>query len=107
MSGSSTGYAGKPARWGAAGAAETPAGRLRRKFPTFNDLQRRAKWRVARFAYDFVAGGVGDGAPNVAHNRAAMDAVRIVPRYALDVSKVSTSTRLFGKEYAVPVGVAP
>lgn len=107
MSGSSTGNAGKPVGWGAAGASETPAGKLRRQFPTFNDLQRRAQWRVARFAYDFVAGGVGDGAPNVAHNRAAMDAVRIVPRYALDLSSVATGTRLFGRDYAAPVGVAP
>ncbi|MDN3567610.1 alpha-hydroxy acid oxidase [Paeniroseomonas aquatica] len=88
-------------------APETPAAALRRRFPTFADLQRRAKWRVARFAYDFVAGGVGDGAPNVAHNRAAMDAVRIVPRYALDVSAVSIRTSLFGRDYAAPVGVAP
>src|SRR4051812_3748712 len=106
MSGSSTGNTGTPTGWGA-GATETPAGRLRRRFPTFNDLQRRAKWRVARFAYDFVAGGVGDGAPNVAHNRAAMDAVRIVPRYALDLSAVSIETQLFGRSYAAPVGVAP
>jgi L-lactate dehydrogenase (cytochrome) len=88
-------------------AAETPAAALRRRFPTFNDLQRRARWRIARFAYDFVAGGVGDGAPNVEHNRAAMDAVRIVPRYALDISAVSTRTSLFGREYNAPVGVAP
>lgn len=107
MSGSGTGDTGRPAGWGAAGAAETPAGQLRRKFPTFNDLQRRAKWRVARFAYDFVAGGVGDGAPNVAHNRAAMDAVRIVPRYAVDLSGVTIATTLFGRDYAAPVGVAP
>ncbi|WP_135466335.1 alpha-hydroxy acid oxidase [Crenalkalicoccus roseus] len=93
--------------WGAMGAAETPAGRLRRRFPTYGDLDRRARRRIARFAYDFVAGGVGDGAPNVAHNRAAMDAVRIVPRYARDVSAVSTATRLFGRDYAMPLGVAP
>jgi L-lactate dehydrogenase (cytochrome) len=93
--------------WGAMGAAETPAGRLRRRFPSYGDVQRRAKWRTSRFAYDFVAGGVGEGAPNVAHNRAAMDAVRIVPRYALDVSQISTATRLFGRDYAAPVGVAP
>ena len=80
---------------------------MRRRFPAFGDLQRHAKLRVARFAYDFVEGGVGDGAPNVAHNRAAMDAVRIVPRYALDVSQVSTATSLFGRDYAMPVGVAP
>jgi L-lactate dehydrogenase (cytochrome) len=75
--------------------------------PTFNDLQRRSKWRVARFAHDYVSGGVGDGAPNVVHNRAAMDAVRIVPRYAIDLSQVSIATTLFGREYAAPVGVAP
>ena len=75
--------------------------------PGFGDLQRRAKWRVARFAYDFVTGGVGDGAPNVAHNRAAMDAVRIVPRYAVDLSGVNTATSIFGRDYAAPVGVAP
>lgn len=103
MSGTRNGSGG----WGAMGAAETPAGRLRRRFPTYNDLERRARRRIARFAYDFVAGGVGDGAPNVAHNRAAMDAVRIVPRYAVDVSRVSIATRLFGRDYALPVGVAP
>ncbi|MCO6418755.1 alpha-hydroxy-acid oxidizing protein [Siccirubricoccus sp. KC 17139] len=92
--------------WGA-GAEESPAAALRRRFPSFNDLQRRARRRVSRFAYDFVAGGVGDGAPNVAHNRAAMDAVRILPRYALDLSQVSTETEIFGRRYAAPVGVAP
>ncbi len=93
--------------WGAMGASGSVAGELRRRLPTFEDADRRARWRVARFAYDFVAGGVGQGAPNVAHNRAAMDAIRIVPRYALDVAQVSTAVRLFGRDYAMPVGVAP
>lgn len=108
MSGSRAagGGSGQGGGWGQ-GGGESPAAVLRRRYPTYNDLQRRAAWRIARFAYDFVAGGVGDGAPNVAHNRAAMDAVRIVPRYALDVSAVSTATTLFGRDYAVPVGVAP
>lgn len=102
-----SGSQGKAGGWGAMGAADTPQAELRRRYPTYGDLQRRAKWRIARFAYDFVAGGVGDGAPNVAHNREAMDAVRIVPRYALDVSAVATTTTLFGRDYAAPVGVAP
>jgi L-lactate dehydrogenase (cytochrome) len=93
--------------WGAMGADGSIAGELRRRFPTYNDLDRAARGRIARFAYDFVAGGVGDGAPNHLHNRAAMDAVRIVPRYALDVSAVATTTTLFGRDYAAPVGVAP
>ncbi|MBX9701832.1 MAG: alpha-hydroxy-acid oxidizing protein [Acetobacteraceae bacterium] len=102
-----SGSQGASGGWGAMGSADTPQADLRRRFPTYNDLRRRAKWRIARFAYDFVDGGVGEGAPNVAHNRAAMDAVRIVPRYALDVSAVATKTTLFGREYAAPVGVAP
>ncbi len=106
MSGSGTGDTGKPQGWGA-GATETPAARLRRGFPTYRALQDRARLRVARFAYDFVAGGVGDGAPNVAHNRAAMDAVRIVPRYGIDVARVDTGVSLFGRDYTMPVGVAP
>ena len=43
MSGSQN--AGQGAGWGA-GAGETLAADLRRKFPTYNDLQRRAKWRI-------------------------------------------------------------
>ncbi|HYZ33228.1 MAG TPA: alpha-hydroxy acid oxidase [Crenalkalicoccus sp.] len=88
-------------------AGETEAARHRRRFPTYEDAERSARLRVARFAYDFVAGGVGHNAPNVAHNRAAMDAVRILPRYARDLSRVETGTRLFGRDYAMPVGVAP
>ena len=106
MSGSGNGGTRPQMGWGAAGP-ETPAARRRRKLPTFNDLERRAKWRIARFAHDFVSGGVGDGAPNVAHNRAAMDAVRIVPRYAVDLTGVQIKTRLFGRDYNAPVGVAP
>jgi L-lactate dehydrogenase (cytochrome) len=36
-----------------------------------------------------------------------MDAVRIVPRYGVDVDQVSTGVTLFGRPYAMPVGVAP
>jgi L-lactate dehydrogenase (cytochrome) len=106
MSGNGTGGPKPQMGWGAAGP-ETPAARRRRKMPTYNDLEKTSKWRVARFAHDFVTGGVGDGAPNVVHNRAAMDAVRIVPRYAIDLTGVKTATRIFGRDYAAPVGVAP
>ncbi|GGG44574.1 lactate dehydrogenase [Caldovatus sediminis] len=103
----SGGTAARAAQGWGIGQGETEAARLRRRFPTYRALQQRTRRRVPRFAYDFVAGGVGDGAPNVAHNRAAMDAVRIVPRYGMDVSRVETGVRLFGRDYAMPVGVAP
>jgi (S)-mandelate dehydrogenase len=106
MSGSSAGGAGTPRGWGS-GGTDTPAARRRRRFPTVQDAERHARLRIARFAYDFAAGGVGQEAAGVAQNRAAMDAVRIVPRYALDLTEVRTETELFGLRYAMPVGVAP
>ena len=36
------------------------ASRLRRRFPTIDDLRRRARRRVPRFAFDFVDGGAND-----------------------------------------------
>jgi (S)-mandelate dehydrogenase len=81
--------------------------RLRRLYPHYGVKQAAAKRRVPRFAYDYAANGVGYGSPNVAHNRSTMDAVRIVPRYGLDVSRIDTRVSLFGDEYAMPVGVSP
>ncbi|WP_421990500.1 alpha-hydroxy acid oxidase [Roseococcus sp.] len=81
--------------------------RLRRLFPHYDAMQAQARRRAPRFAYDYAANGVGAGSPNVAHNRAAMDAVRIVPRYGLDVSEIDTRVSLFGQDYAMPLGVSP
>ena len=81
--------------------------RLRRLYPHFGAMQARAKRRVPRFAYDYAANGVGEGSPNVGHSRHAMDAVRILPRYGVDVSRIDTRTELFGQDYAMPVGVSP
>lgn len=81
--------------------------RLRRLFPHYDVMERAARRRVPRFAYDYAAGGVGDGAPNVLRNRAAMDAVKILPRYGLDITGLDTRVSLFGRDYAMPVGVSP
>lgn len=96
----------KPGGWGAGGFSGRAA-ELRRRFPTFRELQERAEARTPSFAYWFAAGGCGDGAPNHQHNRDAMDAVRIIPRYGVDVRQVDTTAELFGRRYAMPVGVAP
>jgi (S)-mandelate dehydrogenase len=91
--------------WGA-GAVDNWAARLRRQFPTVDDLERKAFRRIPRFAFDYMAGGVGDGKA-VVRNRTAMDAIEIVPRYGIDVTSVSTEVTLFGRTYSMPLGVAP
>ena len=39
---------------------KTRAKRLQRRFPTVDDLRARARWRVPRFAFDFVDGGANE-----------------------------------------------
>ncbi|TWA70212.1 L-lactate dehydrogenase (cytochrome) [Azospirillum brasilense] len=98
--------AAKPAGGWGTGGLSTQAARLRRRFPTVADLAAQARRRTPRFAYDFVSGGVNDDL-GLARNRRALDAIEIVPRYGLDVRSVTTETTLFGRGYALPVGVAP
>jgi len=79
---------------------------LRRRFPMVADLERRARWRIPRFAFDFLQGGAGDetGMPR---NRRALQAVEVMPRYGVKVGAVDPSADLFGHRYAAPVGIAP
>lgn len=93
------------AGWGSGGLAGEAA-RLRQRFPAIADLAARTRWRVPRFAYDFVAGGVGEDRC-VAANRAALGAVQIVPRYGIDTHQPEPGVTLFGRHYAMPLGVAP
>ncbi|MDJ0391179.1 alpha-hydroxy acid oxidase [Roseomonas sp. E05] len=97
--------AGAAQSWGS-GGLDGRAAELRRRYPCVADLEQLARRRIPRFAYDFVAGGVG-GDHGLRRNRAALDAVQLVPRYGRDVTRIETGVTLFGRDYALPVGVAP
>jgi L-lactate dehydrogenase (cytochrome) len=89
-----------------AAAADARAVRLHRRFPTINDLRARARWRVPRFAFDFVDGGANDEAC-IERNIAAFRAVELLPRYCIETKGASTEVELFGARYAAPIGIAP
>ncbi len=80
--------------------------RLRQRFPTIDDLRRRARWRVPRFAFDFVDGGANDEVC-VARNIAAFRSIELLPHYCVDPKGLSTEVELFGRRYAAPIGIAP
>src|SRR3984957_4572011 len=86
--------------------AGVEAARLRRRFPTIDDLRARARWRVPRFAFDFVDGGANDETC-VKRNIAAFRSVEVLPRYCVDTKGASTAVELFGTRYAAPIGIAP
>ncbi|WP_454617648.1 alpha-hydroxy acid oxidase [Bradyrhizobium cenepequi] len=90
--------------WGA-GSGTGPEARLRQRLPTLDDVERRARRRIPRFAFDFLEGGTGDDL-NTRRNRLALDAVELVPRYGKP-GPVSTEVELFGVRCAAPIGISP
>ncbi|MBR1301139.1 alpha-hydroxy acid oxidase [Bradyrhizobium sp. AUGA SZCCT0042] len=93
-----------PQAWGA-GSGTSPEARLRQRLPTLDCVERRARRRIPRFAFDFLKGGT-DADLGVARNRAALDAVELVPQFGTP-KPVQTKVKLFGVEYAAPIGISP
>jgi L-lactate dehydrogenase (cytochrome) len=87
-------------------AEKLRARRLQQRFPTVDDLRSRARWRVPRFAFDFVDGGANEETC-VARNRAAFQAVELLPRYCIEAKGTAIEVELFGRRYAAPIGVSP
>ncbi len=79
---------------------------IRRNFPTVEDLRLRAQRRIPGFAFEYADCGVGLDL-NVKANRAALDAVQLVPRVGEDRDGTSIEVELFGRRYAAPLGIAP
>ncbi|MCP4374290.1 MAG: alpha-hydroxy-acid oxidizing protein, partial [Deltaproteobacteria bacterium] len=80
---------------------------LERRFPCIEYMQRAARRRLPRFAWDYMAGGIGREAV-LAQNPASLDRVKLRPRYLVaDADTPDLSQALFGVDYALPFGVAP
>jgi 4-hydroxymandelate oxidase len=71
-----------------------------------NDLEPLAREHLAPHIYDFIAGGAEDEV-TLARNRAAFEAVQIVPRVLVDVSSVDTTTKVLDRKLPLPVIIAP
>src|SRR3972149_4914168 len=87
-------------------ASAARAEKLRRRFPTIEELRRRARWRVPRFAFDFIDGSANDE-ECARRNATALSAVELLPHYCIDTKGLSTEVELFGRRYSAPFGVAP
>ncbi|NYS25447.1 alpha-hydroxy-acid oxidizing protein [Rhodobacteraceae bacterium 2376] len=80
--------------------------RLDRRFPDAAALETAAARRLPGFLRDYLEGGIG---PETAlrRNRAALDAVRLAPRYLVDDSAPHMAVDVAGTEWRAPFGVAP
>lgn len=71
-----------------------------------DDLRAQARRFLPRGLFEYVdRGSEDDGA--LARNRAALDAVTLLPRVLVDVSQRTQHIELFGKRQATPLVVAP
>jgi (S)-mandelate dehydrogenase len=77
-----------------------------RCFPTTAWLRKQAPRNVPRFAFEYGDTGAGNDV-GIAHNWAAFDAIKIVPRYGVMPTLPPTEVELFGRRYAAPIGIAP
>lgn len=73
---------------------------------TLADYADLARQRLDPRVWDFVTGGAGDER-TVAANTVAFDRVRLRPRVLSGVTQPVLSTRILGRTWAAPVGVAP
>jgi len=70
------------------------------------DLREMAKRRLPKWLFEFVDRGTEDEVA-LRCNREAFERIKLRPRMLVDVSGRKLDTTLFGKEFKMPIGIAP
>ncbi len=73
---------------------------------TLDEFESLAQQSMAPAAYSYVAGGAGSEL-TVGENRLAFNRIRLNPRALIDVTRIDTTLRLFGRDYEYPILLAP
>ena len=71
-----------------------------------HDYRRLAKRRVPHFLFEYLDGG-SYAEVTRERNRADLESLALRQRVMRDVSDIDTTTSLFGRDYRMPVGLAP
>ena len=76
------------------------------RFPSIASMERAAQRRTPKFAWDYLAGGVGDE-KGLARNLSDFDRVKMMPRYLQDLEPGATETTVLGQTHPLPFGPSP
>lgn len=76
------------------------------RFPSVEDLRKRAKKRIPKFAFDYLIGGANEEL-NLARNENDFDKILLKPQYLRASGDIDLSVELFGRRYSAPFGVSP
>jgi L-lactate dehydrogenase (cytochrome) len=77
-----------------------------RRAASGNDYRRLAKARLPHFLFEYIDGGSYDEV-TLRRNVADLQAVALRQRVLRDVSQIDLGARLFGQDWAMPVGLGP
>ena len=79
---------------------------LMNKYPRLTDLEAAAARRIPKFVFAYLDSGTGmDHAKN--NNRTYLDGIELTPRFMQGRVNPDISTKLLGRTYKAPFGVAP
>ena len=87
-------------------AAAPAQSALQGTLASLEDFEKAARSRMTPMAYDYVAGGAGDE-QTLGWNKDAYRDIKLRSRVLVDVSRIDTSLRLFGRDFAHPILLAP
>ncbi len=76
------------------------------RFASIAAMERAARWRIPRFAHDYMSGGIGRET-GLSRNRSELDRVRFMPRYLAEVEPPDLATEILGQNVAAPFAPAP
>ena len=76
------------------------------KYPSIDDLRRKAQKRIPRFAFEYIDGGCNEDI-NLRKNTSELREVELLPTYIREYNGSSLKTELFGHTYDAPFGIAP
>jgi L-lactate dehydrogenase (cytochrome) len=76
------------------------------RYPSIEDLKKKAKKRIPRFAFEYVDGGCNEEV-NLYRNTADIRQIELLPRYLTKHTVSDMKTELFGHVYDAPFGIAP
>lgn len=79
---------------------------IAKRFPSVPHMKKAARWHIPGFAWEYMTGGIGLE-ENVRRNSADLQKIQFMPRYLSEAQSPVISTKIFGKTYDAPFGVAP
>jgi L-lactate dehydrogenase (cytochrome) len=75
-------------------------------YPSIEDLRKKAKKRIPKFALEYLEGGCNEDV-NLYKNTAVLREVELQPQYLRKYGAPDMSTEILGQSYAAPFGIAP